>query len=83
MSDAENPDDIDFGRYLPVPVATRAPRPSLIRVSTEASFLSQLIVTHERPTRSAPAGHAVSAYGASASSAVRRMPNGYNRTVVA
>jgi len=85
MSNLEDDSDSDFGRYLPVPVAARPPRPSLVRNSTEASFLSQLIATERNPPqkRNAPAGHAVSAYGASAASTVRRMPKGYNRTVVA
>jgi hypothetical protein len=88
MSDGDTNDEADFDRYLPVVIERPAPRPSLVRTSTEASFLSQLIAARERaaPQRNkppAPAGHALNAYSASASSTVRRMPKGYNRTVVA
>jgi hypothetical protein len=88
MSDGDTNDEADFGRYLPVVVERPAPRPSLVRTSTEASFLSQLIAARDRAApqrdkRRAPTGHAVDAYSASATSTVRRMPKGYNRTVVA
>ncbi|HEY4199018.1 MAG TPA: hypothetical protein VGM83_00510 [Devosiaceae bacterium] len=86
MSDS-NDDSEDFGRYLPVPLYPRAPKPSLARSSTEASFLSHLIAAHERLPQQrekhrAPADEAVGAYRSSANSAVLRMPKGYRRTVI-
>jgi hypothetical protein len=88
MDDGENDIEADFDRYLPVVVERSAPRPSLARNSTEASFLSQLLAAREklpqqRGKSRAPTGHAVSAYSASAASTVRRMPKGYNKTIVA
>lgn len=73
---------------LPVPVGPRAERPSLIRLSPTASFVSQLIaekhnMATQRAKRRGSVDNAVDAYATSAAKNVVRMPQGYRKTVIA
>lgn len=72
---------------LPVPVGPRAERPSLIRLSPTASFVSQLIaekhnMSTQRAKRRNTVDGAVDAYATSAAKNVVRMPQGYRKTVI-
>ena len=73
---------------LPVPVDPSQPRPSLARGGTSADFLSQLIAERQklavqRAKRREPVETALNAYAQGSTIAVRRMPQGYRKTVVA
>jgi hypothetical protein len=68
-------------------LAASAPRPSLRRSATEATFLSQLIAARQhlapqRARRRAPITQAVDAYRIGGRVSVVRMPAGYRKTVV-
>jgi hypothetical protein len=85
MSDAERNETELAG--LPVPLAERAPRPSLARSSAEAAFVSQLLAARDRmppqrQRRSATNERAIGAYGRGARLSERRMPLGYRKTMV-
>jgi hypothetical protein len=72
---------------LPVPVGPRAERPSLVRLSPTASFVSQLIAEKhnmqtQRAKRRGSVDNAVDAYATSAAKTVVRMPSGYRKTVI-
>ena len=72
---------------LPVPVTVAGPRPSLAWSAPTAAFVSQLIAAREhlpsqRERRTASVDRAVGAYRQGAGIAVRRMPEGYRKTVV-
>ncbi|HWV20531.1 MAG TPA: hypothetical protein VN036_05855 [Devosia sp.] len=72
---------------LPVPVNASGPRPSLAWSAPTAAFVSQLIAAREhlppqRERRTASVDRAVGAYRQGAGIAVRRMPEGYRKTVV-
>lgn len=87
MSESANGKRAESGAGLPVPLETRAPRPSLMRSAPEAAFISQLLAARERLDtqrirRRAPVNIAVDAYRAGSTIAVRRLPQGYRRTVV-
>lgn len=76
------------GSGLPMVIGDRRPRPTLLRLSPRAAFLSQLIAERQhlapqRQRRQLPPLQAVDAYAAGAGIAVRRLPAGYRRTVVA
>jgi hypothetical protein len=59
-------------------------RIKLMRGAPSADFISQLIAERdEMPARRESARGAVGAYAAAGRSAVRRMPAGYRKTVVA
>jgi hypothetical protein len=84
MDDAIN----EGSAQLPVPVDPRQPRPSLQRNGTSADFLSQLIAEKQkmalqRGKRREPVETALNAYAQGSTIAVRRMPQGYRKTVVA
>lgn len=73
---------------LPVPVTAAGPRPSLAWSAPTAAFVSQLIAAREhlpsqRERRTASVDRAVGAYRQGAGITVRRMPEGYRKTVVA
>jgi hypothetical protein len=73
---------------LPVLVGPRSERPSLIRLSPTASFVSQLIaekhnMATQRAKRRGSVDNAVDAYATSAAKNVVRMPQGYRKTVIA
>ena len=77
-----------FGSQLPVPVTTAGPRPSLAWSAPTAAFVSQLIAARDhlppqRERRTASVDRAVGAYRQGAGVAVKRMPEGYRKTVVA
>ena len=72
---------------LPMVITAAPPRPSLERSGTTAAFLSQLLAERNRlaPQRARRRGSvdgALGAYAQSASMAVRRLPQGYRKTVV-
>lgn len=76
------------GTQLPVPVTAAGPRPSLAWSAPNAAFVSQLIAARERLSpqrerRTASVDRAVGAYRQGAGVAVKRMPEGYRKTVVA
>lgn len=77
------------GAGLPVVVTPAPPRARLAdRGRPAAAFLSQLIAARhhlepQRARRRAPVTAAVDAYRIGASVAVRRLPAGYRRTIVA
>ena len=76
---------VDNGTRWPFRLERRQQeRIKLMRGAPSADFISQLIVerTRLRPQVES-AGAAVSAYDATGKSAVRRMPAGYRKTVVA
>ncbi|CDP53749.1 hypothetical protein [Paradevosia shaoguanensis] len=88
MSQNETSHSQDFSRYLPVATEARAERPSLVRISSDATFLSQMIAERQRlplqrEKRRAPVDEAVGAYATGATRSVRRMPAGYRHTGVA
>lgn len=59
-------------------------RIKLLRGAPSADFISQLIAERDQlPVRGESARGAVGAYAAAGRSAVRRMPAGYRKTVVA
>jgi hypothetical protein len=70
-------------------VLVQAPRrPSLLRTTPKAAFVSQLIAARQhlapqRANRRAPIAEAVDAYRIGGAVTVLRMPAGYRRTVVA
>jgi len=73
---------------LPVPVTAAGPRPSLAWSAPTAAFVSQLIAAREhlppqRERRRASVERAVGAYRQGAGITVRRMPEGYRKTVLA
>jgi len=75
------------GSNLPVPLDPPAERPSLIRLSPAASFVSQLIAEKhnlqpQRAKRRGSVDSALDAYSTGASISVLRMPQGYRKTVV-
>lgn len=72
---------------LLVPVSVTGPRPSLAWSAPSAAFVSQLIAAREhmqpqRTRRTASVERAVGAYRQGAGIAVRRMPEGYRKTVL-
>jgi hypothetical protein len=72
---------------LPVPLGQRPDRPSLVRLSPTASFVSQLIaekhnLQSQRAKRRNTVDGAVDAYATSAAKTVVRMPTGYRKTVI-
>lgn len=72
---------------LPVRQEAR-PRPSLVSAVPTAAFVSQLIAECDRlpsqnPRRRTSAAGAASAYRAGAAMSVRRMPEGFRKTVLA
>jgi hypothetical protein len=72
---------------LPVPLEPRTPRPSLLRSSPAAAFLSQLLAARsrldpQRVLRRAPVDIALDAYRTGSAITVRRMPKGYRKTLV-
>lgn len=73
---------------LPMVIAPRPARPNLARATPRAAFLSQLIAERQhlapqRARRRVPPAQAVDAYATGSRVAVRRLPAGYRRTVVA
>lgn len=73
---------------LPMAIEPATPRPSLARSAPMAAFISQLLATRDRlPV--APRRHhgtterAIGAYGKSAQITVKRMPQGYRKSVTA
>ena len=88
MASSDNSSDTgQFVPGLPVPLAAPAPRPSLERSATTAAFVSQLLAERNRlaPQRARRRGSvegALGAYAQSASMGVRRLPQGYRKTVV-
>lgn len=73
---------------LPMLIEPAAPRPSLRRNQTAATFVSQLLAAREklpsqRQCRRNTVEHALSAYSAGAKVTLVRMPPGYRRMVVA
>lgn len=75
-------------KNLPELILPSAPRPSLAWSAPTAAFVSQLIAAREhlpaqRERRTASVDRAVGAYHQGASIAVRRMPEGFRKTVVA
>lgn len=73
---------------LPMVLEASAPRPSLHRIQPGAAFVSQLLAARDNMPpqrarrRSTPQG-ATTAYAEAARVAVKRMPIGYRKTVVA
>ena len=75
----------DQAANLPAVVTSRA---LPVRGTVGSVFLSQLIaerynLSPQREKRRAPVGQAVSAYQQGAQIAVRRLPQGYRKTIVA
>lgn len=73
---------------LPMLIEAPRPRPSLQRSQTGAAFVSQLLAARDnmasqRMRRRNSAQGAIGAYASGASVAVKRMPAGYRKTVVA
>ena len=73
---------------LPVATEPRRPRPSLARSQTAAAFVSQLLAARaslppQRQRRRGTNEGAIGAYAAGAKVAVKRMPAGYRKSVVA
>lgn len=73
---------------LPALINASEPRPSLAWSAPTAAFVSQLIAAREhlpvqRERRTASVDRAVGAYRQGAGITVRRMPEGYRKTVVA
>lgn len=73
---------------LPVALGPARPRPSLLRNQTTAAFVSQLLAERANlaPQRSRRRGStegAIGAYADGAKVAVKRMPMGYRKTIVA
>jgi len=73
---------------VPVAIEPMAARPTLASFAPSAAFVSQLIATRDRmtPQRDRRAAHverAVGAYRSGAGIAVKRMPEGYRKTIVA
>jgi len=68
---------------LPVVIEVVSERGSLPRFAPNAAFVSQLIVGRAAPTGQRRPANAVGAYRQSATSTVRRMPEGFRKTVVA
>lgn len=88
MSVSENQNRPDPAPGLPVVIDAAAPRPSLQRSQTNATFISQLLAARDnlppqRQRRQGSVEGALGAYRAGASIAVRRLPQGYRKTVVA
>jgi len=75
----------DNGTSWPVRLERRKQeRIRLMRGAPSADFVSQMIAERDRlPERGAFAGTAVGAYEAGSRIAVRRMPAGYRKSVVA
>ena len=76
------------GSNLPAVITASAPRPSLAWSAPTAAFVSQLIAARDhmptqRVRRTATIERAVGAYSQGSLVAVRRMPEGYRKTVVA
>ncbi len=77
-----------YAAGLPMVLCPATQRPSLVRSAPKAAFLSQLIAERQhlaaqRALRRAPITQAVDAYRIGSTVAVRRMPAGYRKTVLA
>ncbi|MDV3252127.1 hypothetical protein DevBK_12370 [Devosia sp. BK] len=77
-----------YRSQLPALVTPAPARPSLASGAPTVEFISQLIAARDwlppqRERRRASVDRAVGAYAQSAAIAVRRMPEGYRKTVVA
>lgn len=77
-----------YRSQLPVLVGPPAARPRLASHAPTAAFISQLIAARDRlppqrERRRASVDRAVGAYAQGAVIAVRRMPEGYRKTVLA
>lgn len=73
---------------LPMLTEAARPRPSLARSQTGAAFVSQLLAARDnlppqRQRRRGTSEGAIGAYAAGARVAVKRMPAGYRKSVVA
>lgn len=73
---------------LPVALVPASPRPSLLRLAPSAAFVSQLIAARDRlppqrERRTASVDRALGAYRQGAGMAIKRMPEGYRKTVLA
>jgi hypothetical protein len=83
-----NPEAPRRGTQLTVPSWVVPARPSGALPRAGAAFISQLIAERQhlppqRERRRAPMAEAVSCYGHAAEQAVRRLPPGYRKTIVA
>lgn len=72
---------------LPMVTETQRPRPSLARTTSTATFVSQLLVERTRPATALPRRNlavegALGAYSAGAQRGIRRMPQGYRKSVL-
>ena len=88
MNDFDMANRPDPAPGLPMVIAIAGPRPSLRRNETTAAFVSQLLAAREnlppqRRHRRGTVEGALGAYRAGASIGVKRMPQGYRRTIVA
>lgn len=75
-------------RNLPLPLTGATARPSLARSATLSPFLSQLIaerqhLMNQRQRRRASIETALGAYDRGSNISVRRVPQGYRKTVLA
>jgi hypothetical protein len=73
---------------LPMVIGTPRPRPSLLRNTTGAAFVSQLLAERhnlapQRSRRRGTSEGAIGAYADGAKVAVKRMPVGYRTSIVA
>jgi len=87
MADTETPLEMP-APGLPMLTEPARPRPSLARSQTAAAFVSQLLAARanlqpQRLRRRGSAEGAIGAYADGARVAIKRMPAGYRRTVVA
>ena len=88
MTDFETHNRSVSARGLPMVIGMSAPRPSLLRSETTATFVSQLLAAREnlppqRVRRRNSVNGALGAYSAGAQMGTVRMPAGYRKTVVA
>ena len=86
MAQFGNDNRAKTGTGLPVPIEAPAVRLP-VRGAASANFVSQLLAARDRletqrPLRRASVTTALDAYRAGSGIAVRRMPQGYRRTIV-
>ncbi|MCD7061336.1 hypothetical protein [Pelagibacterium xiamenense] len=88
MRNGDSEKRIISAHNLPIAIERPAPRPSLVRISTQSAFAAQLIATRDgmpvqRARRRASDGEANSAYRLTDTLDVKRVPAGYRKTLSA
>jgi hypothetical protein len=84
MADADTEKQDEPKPGLPMVLEASRPRPSLARNQTTATFVSHLLAGRQQADDAAPnVGGALATYSAGAKASVRRMPQGFRKSLIA